>query len=224
MAKFTLVCALLLSVALSCPGDKYCRLCTGTKCEMCEYAYLNTDGVCVQPDTTVSNCSSYKKIGDAVICVLCEMGYGVNKDGQCDSCATANCAQCPLGVCIMCNNGSVPTATATCDGAIKCTDNCEICNLSGQCLQCKSGFLIGNAAGQCIESQVSNCAGSVDNKSCQYCLQGYYVADDWTCSRRGISWLLIILIIVGIVLIAGIVFFVIKKRRESHGHHETLVA
>lgn len=216
--KIALICALTISIALCCPGDKYCRICESKQCYLCEYSFLK-DNVCVSPNKTISNCITYKEDGS---CDDCDLSYGLGKDGKCFKCKATGCATCDQDdQCNSCYKNIVPV-NGKCEVKTPCADDCNVCLATGKCFICNKGFLLDGTY-KCVKAKVSNCMASDDNKTCKACASHYYVANNGSCSRRGSNWFMIILIILVIALVAGVAFYFIKKRRESGSYGDNLV-
>lgn len=112
-----------------------------------------TTGKCAT--TAIVGCNKIETTG---LCAQCRPGYKVNDLGTgCNvSCNVRNCNNCSNNVCSSCVLGFNLT-TGTVNGSIvqvcslfTCTKaNCTLCDQTGACVQCSSGYFLNTTAGTC---------------------------------------------------------------------------
>jgi hypothetical protein len=156
-------------------------LCTEPNCIEC-YNYRGTckwcaDGYALNFTTnkcqnvSIANCNT---VISATLCSQCKPGYKLNTaHTACIAyCAVKNCLKCAIGVCTDCSIGFSPTnlvlngkTTQYCLLNNCSVANCSLCNLTGSCVQCLSGFTLNAATALCTPNCTAitgciNCTGS----------------------------------------------------------------
>ena len=175
MKIFLLVALLPLLLLAQCPNDQYCLSCSGTNCLSCIYTFLDKDGVCKSPSTSVNNCVTYSS---STQCQTCDMGYYLTGN-TCNKITVKRCAlvnpQNP-DICLACKNGNL-LVDNVCTKYTKCYDyNCKICNGSRNCIECQKYYSV-DSTGVCVPDPVDGCARTgTSAKDCAQCQRGYYSA------------------------------------------------
>lgn len=174
----------------STTGIQSCELCTESNCKEC-YNYLGTCKWCVDGfalNVTTGKCVSTSITGcnklDAGLCTQCKPGYKVtDTKTSCNaSCTVRNCVNCANKVCSECapgfnlTTGIVNGKNVQVCSLYSCTKaNCTLCNSTGACIQCKSGFLLNSTAGTCYANctTIAGCINCVSGSTtCNECVEG----------------------------------------------------
>jgi len=173
MAKLFVATFLIASIFAQCPGDKYCTNCNDKKCDVCVNSYVNLAGLCVAADKSVKNCYTFNS---ATTCAECNEGYYLTAAATCAKNTIDNCLFInPLkpAMCLVCNNGNVPTASGLCTGTTACNiTNCVNCADANTCAVCKAGYSL-NESFKCVTPPYKNCLQS-NGALCVECERGYY--------------------------------------------------
>lgn len=168
-----------------------------SNCKEC-YNYLGTckwcaDGYALNKIT--GKCTSTSIVGcnrlESGLCTQCKPGYRVTSSKtSCNaSCTVRNCIDCSSGACSNCSPGfNLSTGIVNGSNVQICTlyscvmANCTLCNSTGNCIQCKSGFLLNTTSGTCY----TNCtiAGCINcysgSTTCNECVEG----KSWNSSKK----------------------------------------
>ena len=179
-----------------CPADKLCLNCEDEVCKECQGGYLDkAEGVCVEPESSISNCLSYSNKDK---CSFCEFGFFLEANGcteiKVDGCAIAFA---DVDSCVACKDG-VKLVDGKCDASNTCDEeNCGLC-AAGVCLLCKKGFSLTNLS-KCVEAPIENCAETTaDNQGCAICDIGYYDTNE-ACLKH-IPILRALTVLLGLIL------------------------
>ena len=105
--------------------------------------YKNGECVTCNPDSYLTN-GSCKPCPDGCakcpfgVCQICEAGFYLNSQGQCQRCVMAECAICSEYGCYSCQPGYA-FFSSQCK---ICPSNCDSCQSNGvlTCLQCSKGY------------------------------------------------------------------------------------
>ncbi len=146
-------------------------------CKWCSdgYALNATTGKCVT--STILNCNKL----DNSLCKQCKPGYKVTEaNTSCNaSCITRNCNRCTSGTCTSCipgfnlTTGIVNSVSIQVCSLYSCAmANCTLCNSTGKCIECKSGFLLNSTSGACYTNcTITGCISCVSgNTTCNECI------------------------------------------------------
>ncbi|KAL4421467.1 hypothetical protein ABPG75_010758 [Micractinium tetrahymenae] len=162
-----------------------CQTCTSpTVCTKCvatsngKSVFLNTQKVC-----RVCNALNCKTCSADGKCAVCNAGFRRLASGTCERiCSDARCLSCPANadVCTSCvaQSGGFSiflNLSGQCKACLKA--NCSICNRSGNCLTCKTGFEPDGRGGCRVPCTLPNCAVCPARRgvtpTCQECDPGY---------------------------------------------------
>lgn len=217
MKKKTIV-FILITLTLSCPGEKNCQSCQTYektyKCSQCEnsvYSLITNKCESLPKSSKIQNCKKYSS-SPSIKCEICEFGFRKNLEGFCEKCEIENCAICDSkkNICEACFN-NLKIFNNKCDSKNKCDlENCEICHKNQEsCLKCENDFSLN---GNFCEKGIFGCflLDSRNPEKCALCDFGFFVNEEWTCgdneSNNGVSKFVWILII-GIIIIGFALFF-----------------
>lgn len=167
-------CLLIALAAAQCPNDPNCSFCMGSQCVGCNGAVLS-NGVCQQPNQSVSGCLSYATNGT---CIGCSVGFYV-VNNVCTPNPVSGCAIYTLtGGCTSCFN-NVRALTNHCNGTGfngTCnTANCEICSSAGVCQGCGRGYVFESTNSTCMAYRAGyyGCLRTTAGV-CTACRYGFY--------------------------------------------------
>jgi hypothetical protein len=182
--KFSLLLTLVVALTsvASCPDDDAnCLHCFASVCVRCANAFINQNGQCIVPLTTIPNCISYASNG---VCEVCAFGFSVTNGACVAITSPAGCLSLDRnGACQYCGRGQLITING-CNNDNKCSDhNCALCTYRhGRevCGYCVSGYSVYNnldGSTKCIAQYPSlyNCrvARYDDTTQCAECHYGY---------------------------------------------------
>lgn len=214
----------------ACPNESGCRECgvdseKQSICLYCENGYLDpsTKTCMTNVNDKISNCLTYKKISDKIVCHECENGFVADVNGKCLPCNSKDCAICNVnGECLACKN-SIVLIDQTCDPKQKCQDtNCAVCtetDVAKICRKCNAGFM-RNEVSVCVKA-MENCElGDTSAGKCVRCTSGYFISDTGKClnyfsSGIGIVWWLFIIASILAIGYFSYYYFVLKKRERE---------
>ncbi|ELP92365.1 hypothetical protein EIN_441950 [Entamoeba invadens IP1] len=141
-------------------------------CTECKSSHMLKEGVCVECSTSNPNCHVCATTSSR--CLSCGVGYGVDKNGQCQKCIDVNCLDCELyDKCSKCKEDTILT-----DGScVSCSvDNCKTCDLNGFCVECKSSYYPNDGVCQSYDLSSLNCVEtSTTRNECLKCNINYYL-------------------------------------------------
>ena len=132
------------------------------------------------------------------VCAFCQHGLYVNSLGKCQRVNVKDChrvrANDPTR-CEICREGHLVTANGTCDGDMKCAENCRFCTLNlnnvESCERCKNGYALSpnlNGTNQCVEEndQQQNCLLLNQFGRCDICDLNYYQGANDQCLESNV--------------------------------------
>jgi hypothetical protein len=105
-------------------------------------------------------------------CNICEGGFYLNTQGDCEACAL-DCTAClSASQCTACQTGYA-LSNGNCILVATCNAPCLVCDSRGGCIECNAGYVLQN--GQCTSStpSCSNCAQCDNYGYCQECFSSY---------------------------------------------------
>ncbi|GAB1219206.1 hypothetical protein ENUP19_0018G0040 [Entamoeba nuttalli] len=176
-----------------------------TKCDIC-YDTKHFDGKACVDFVPIEHCASYT---DSLECSYCVDGYYLD-EGKCKACKVELCDQCNSPyTCNKCQEGYywnekectscpvIPIGCVGCSGINKCSvckegyhlvgnycyENVEHCAVYSyeQCKTCEEGYYLSK--GKCLKGVEYCKRHSTDGKKCVECSKGYYLTEDFKCSK-----------------------------------------
>lgn len=134
-------------------------------------------GKCIS--TSIVGCNRL----ESGLCTQCKPGYRVTTSKTtCNiSCSVRNCNMCTNRVCTECVPGFNLTTAVINEKTVQvcvlypCTQaNCTLCNSTGSCIKCKSGFLLNSTSSTCYANctLITNCISCSTNTTCIECIEG----------------------------------------------------
>ena len=174
----------VISISNGCPGDDTnCQRCLGSTCLVCANTYVNQNGYCITPLTSIQNCVYYINSG---VCQQCKYGYQLAASGVfCIQTSINNCLNLDVnGNCKFCNLQMLVNNN-TCSPNKMCSINyCAVCAYkygSEVCQHCAPGYTVitdVNYKTTCEPQYpaITNCRLAKFNEigKCQECDLGYY--------------------------------------------------
>ena len=167
-------------------GKNYCTVCDEQKklCSECEHGfYPDQSGSC----SIIENCKvSFK--GKCTECISSYILVGSNLDNSYQICKNRNSEEfkncrsinSQTGFCKECEEGYFLT-----EGNSRCIkiENCYE-SIFDLCSQCKDGYYLNKKESTChkVENSLFFCKQTLDQKNCDECNFGYYMAEDGQCS------------------------------------------
>lgn len=214
----------LIFLTLSCPDEKYCRICKSLNkdpyCSECENSYLDIkNSKCTTDIQQIKNCRVYS-FSEKLICKTCKLGFGIKGD-NCRKCKINNCAFCNENIneCQGCYSG-LKGDKFNCETGFACkNEDCKVCGIDDQCLICKKGFSLFER--ECRVNLEDNCFEMNENGDCLACAYGFYMTDKGGCVDND-NWhtSMFAKVMFGIVffmflsIVTYIVFIQIKKKSK----------
>ena len=226
MEKSIIFIFIFLSFCSPCPGDKLCRGCLNGQCHMCQNSYL-FDGICYefQNQDIDPNCDAwiFNKDRNEAFCPSCKFGYGNDfRQGNnlCHKCEAKNCAACVDGQCSLCYDGLIPSYDP--NGNVHCIPstleipNCNIIYMhSNSCFKCDDNYSL-NRYFRCEYTGDYGCLVVGNGDTCHVCKHGYYVNNDFKCSKSSIQMLfLFVILFIIIVMIGSFAAFKILRKTQN---------
>ena len=167
------------------PGKNYCNQCDDQEklCIKCELGYYPDQiGSC----SLIENCEISLKgkcekcINDYILIGKYYDNFKICKNKNSEEFKNCNYIDYETGLCKECKEGFYLTVRDS-----KCieTENCYESTF-GLCSQCVNGFYLDKIKSECIQINdlFYNCKQTLDEKNCDECNLGYYMAEDNQCS------------------------------------------
>ena len=167
------------------PGKNYCNECDEFEqlCVECELGYYPDQiGSCsLIPNCDISSQGKCLKcISDYILIGKYEDTFKLCKNRNSEEFRNCKYINYETGLCEECEEGYFLT-----EGDFKCikTQNCYESTF-GICIQCIFGFYLSKIKNECIKITDSffYCKQTLDEKNCDLCNFGYYMAEDGQCS------------------------------------------
>ncbi|EGR31290.1 neurohypophysial n-terminal domain protein [Ichthyophthirius multifiliis] len=178
-----------------------CLQCTQNSCSQCVTGYLilDSDTQCIKSTLIDKHIGDHCHEGCDICylsgeCMECLDGYYINleenEDTTCVICTSKfdNCQRCTKNSCTRCqagysknNSDQCQKESTTDDNSVQygesCSQGCDICSQSGECLQCSDGFyedssVNGNKVCNSCSSKFSNCQRCTYS-FCERCITRY---------------------------------------------------
>ena len=206
-----------LKIGCGFGNDPLCSVCLDNRRLICNYSFINLQGICEEPYPKIEKCLHYT--ADSV-CIACEDHFYFDKEkNECLEISIKNCLQSVDNInCIRCE-GKLDLDTQQCLEKVKCSkSNCRSCIQHNseieKCDECEDGYIMSflhridfDISFECIKvyTEMEHCQ-FLNNGVCLECKKNYYYSgsDDKgvICQKR--NGILIknvnVLIIVALVL------------------------